>query len=75
VEDEADREERAVYAIIALAVAPVIVAVAIQGGVIDGGTTLCLLVAVIGVAGAICRRSKPVPLARVHRATPRNDLR
>jgi hypothetical protein len=75
MDDDADREERTVYAIIALAVAPVIVAVAIQGGVIDGGTTLCLVVAVLGAVGAIDRRSAPVPHARVHRATPRNDRR
>jgi hypothetical protein len=69
----AEREESAVYAIIAIAVAPVIVAVAIQGGVIDSGATLCMLVAVIGILGLIWRRRSSFPRARIHRATPRKS--
>ncbi len=63
------REERAIYAIIAVAVTPVLLAVAIQGGVIDSGTTLCLILAVIGVVGFVLglRRHKPLPPARIHR--------
>ena len=71
----AEREEKAIYAIIAIAVAPVIVAVAIQGGVIDSGATLCMLVAVIGLLGVLWRRRSTFPRARVHRATPRKSRR
>jgi hypothetical protein len=49
--DDIAREERAIYAIIVAAGAPVIVAAAIQGGTIDSGTTLCIVIVVVGLFG------------------------
>ena len=69
-DDYAEREERAIYAIMAVVATPVLVAVGVQGLVIDSGATLCMLLGLIGVIGFVLglRRARhPLPHARVHR--------
>lgn len=67
---EVKREERAIYAIIAMAVSPVVIGLLIQGGVIDGGATLSILVVVAALVGLLTTfgllRRKRIPAARVH---------
>lgn len=48
---EIQREERGIYAIIIAASAPVVISFAIEGGVLDGGATLSLLLVVLGLVG------------------------
>jgi hypothetical protein len=71
---EIKREERAIYIIIMAALSPVVIAVLYRGGaVIDGGTTLSLLIVALGVVGLVAgvraMRSR-LPQARVHRRRP-----
>lgn len=68
---ELAREERAIYAIITAALAPVVVGILIEGQAIEGGGALSLLLVVLGVAGLLAGlrafgRSR-LPRARVHR--------
>lgn len=68
---EIEREERAIYIIIMVALSPVIVAALYRGGAaFDGGTTLSfLIVALVAIgltAGVRAMRTK-LPRARVHR--------
>jgi hypothetical protein len=67
---EIEQEERAIYAIIALAACPVVIGLMIEGGVIDGGGTLSILLVVVGIVGilttfGLLRRSK-IARARIH---------
>ena len=68
-DDTVEGEERAVYAIVAIAVAPVVIAAAIVGGVVDSGSTLCLMLAIFGVVGFLVRlrTRRTFPTARIHR--------
>lgn len=69
------REELGIYAIIVAASAPVVIGLAIEGGEIDGGATLSLVLVVLGVVGLIAGVAaairafvKPrLPVATVHR--------
>ena len=47
------REELGIYAIIVAASAPVVIGLAIEGGEIDGGATLSLVLVVFGIVGLI----------------------
>ena len=74
---ELEREERAIYIIIMVALAPVVVAALYHGGAaFDGGTTLSLLIVALGViglgAGVRAMRSR-LPPARVHRRRRRGS--
>jgi len=68
-DDEIEREERAIYIIILVALAPVMISLAYHGAkVIDGGTTLSLIIVVCGVwgLGAVARKMRTrVPPAYV----------
>jgi hypothetical protein len=59
-----EREERAIYAIVAVICAPIVVA---AGGVFDGGSTLGLLLTLVGLVGVgrLLRRPR-FPSARIH---------
>lgn len=67
---EIDREERAIYLIVIAACAPIVFALALRGGYIDGGNTLILLLVALGMcglfAGARLRRTR-LPRARAKR--------
>lgn len=67
---DVQREERAIYAIIAMAVSPVVIGLLIEGGVIDGGATLSILVVVAALVGLLTTfgllRRKRIPEARIH---------
>ena len=72
---EIEREERAIYMIITVALSPVVASALIQDGVeLDGGTTLSFLIVALGLAGLVAgvraMRSR-LPRARVHRRRPR----
>jgi hypothetical protein len=68
-----EREERAIYAIVIAAMLPVVVGLAISGGVIDGGNALSLVLVALGVAGlfaglrAVFARRLPRARARTTR--------
>lgn len=47
------REERQIYAIVVGASLPVVLGLMIEGGSMDGGTTLSLVLVVLGVAGLV----------------------
>lgn len=77
-EDDAraiQREELGIYAIIIAASAPVVIGLAIEGGKMDAGTTLSLVLVVLGIVGmiagviaAVRAFVKPrLPRATVHR--------
>jgi hypothetical protein len=72
---EIQREERAIYIIIAVALSPVVVSALINSDAeIDGGTTLSFLIvalAVIGLAAVVRAMRTRLPRARVHRRRPR----
>lgn len=68
---EIEAEERAIYWIVTLAILPVVVGIFIDGGTIDGGGTLSLVLVSLGVIGLVTglrifTRSR-LPRARVHR--------
>ena len=66
---EIDREERAIYAIIAAAGSPVLIAALIKGGAFDSGTTISLMLVVAGLIGVFWRLRGPacgLPRARTH---------
>lgn len=72
---EIQREERAIYIIILVALSPVLIAALIRDGAeIDGGTTLSFLIAMLGVLGLVAgvraMRAR-LPRARLHRRRPR----
>jgi hypothetical protein len=66
-----EREERGIYAIITMASAPVVIGLAVEGGVFDGGSTLSLAMAAVGVVGLVAGLRAVVghklPRAIVHR--------
>ena len=69
--DEVESEERAIYAIIAAAISPVVIGVLLDGSTIDGGGALSLLLAVFALVGLVAgirrmTRSR-LPRARIHR--------
>jgi hypothetical protein len=63
-----ESEERAIYAIIAVACAPVVGAVLYQNSEFDSGTTICLLAITAAIAGlaTLVRRRPRLPRARIH---------
>ncbi len=73
---EVEREERGIYAIITMASLPVVLGLLLEGGSMDGGTTLSLVLVVLGVTGLIAglvagarALSRPkIPRATVHRS-------
>ncbi len=68
---EVETEERAIYGIITLAACPVVIGVVIEGGTLDAGGTMSLMIVVLGVIGLLAGLrafSKPrLPPARIHR--------
>lgn len=66
-DDEIASEERGIYAVIALAGIPTIIAFLIDGGVLGGGGTISLVAVVLGVFGfgVTLRRRRRLPKARV----------
>lgn len=77
-EDDKDveREERAIYAIITVAILPVVIGIFIERGVIDAGGTLSLILVALGVIGLLAGlrvfARVRLPRARVHRDTNRS---
>ena len=65
-----EAEERAIYAIIALAASPVVIGVLLDGAEIDAGGTLSLIVVACAIAGLVARIRAVAPCrlprARVH---------
>ena len=70
-DDDIEREERNIYAIITMASAPVVIGLAIEGADLDGGGTLSLILVVAGVlglaAGVRALFARRVPRATIHR--------
>ncbi len=68
---EIEREERAIYGIITLAISPVVIAIFLEGGDIDAGGTLSLILVILGILGFVAGLrafgSARIPRARVHR--------
>ena len=66
-DEDIEREERAIYAIIAMAASPVVIGLMIQGGVIDGGATVSILLVLTALAGLsrLVHRRR-LPRARIH---------
>lgn len=67
--DDIDREERALYAIAAVVLAPVVIVAVMSRVSFDGAPTLCLLVvvlALVGLAATLRRRRSRLPRARIH---------
>jgi len=66
-----EREERGIYAIITMASAPVVIGLALEGGVFDGGSTLSLALVAVGVVGLLAGLraivARKIPRAIVHR--------
>ena len=75
-DDEIVREERQIYAIVMAASGPVVLGLLLEGGSMDGGTTLSLVLVVLSVIGLIAglaagarALSRPkLPRATVHRS-------
>jgi len=69
--DEIAREERDIYAIIVAATLPVVIGLLIEGGSMDGGATLSLLLVAVGVIGLLAGLrafvARRLPRAIVHR--------
>jgi hypothetical protein len=70
--DEVEREERAIYVIIMVVFIPVVVALWLDGQVVDAGGTLSLMLIAAGALGLVAtrralRRGSRLPRARVHR--------
>ena len=77
-EDEMEiaREERHIYAIVVAASLPVVFAIAVDGGAMDGGATLSLVLTVLGVVGLIAGiigGLRALLKQRLPRATAMND--
>lgn len=68
---EIEREERAIYWIITVALSPVVIGIALEGRALDGGGTLSLIFVVLGVIGILTGlhvfSRHRLPPARVHR--------
>jgi hypothetical protein len=67
--DEIEREERAIYLVIALAAIPVLIGVAIQGDAIDAGATISLGCVVLALIGLLQLRRARLPKVIARRAT------
>ncbi len=69
--DAIAREERDIYAIIVAASLPVVIGLLIEGGSMDGGATLSLLLVAVGVVGLLAGLralvARRIPRAIVHR--------
>jgi hypothetical protein len=68
--DDIEREEQAIYLIVIVVLAPVVLVTAIYHRIFDGGPTLCLLAVVLGAIGLFAkwwraRRSERLPRAEV----------
>lgn len=62
-----EREERAIYVIMALAGLPVVIGVLVHGGVLDAGATIslaCVVLALVGLSYRL-RRHPRLPTATV----------
>jgi hypothetical protein len=68
VDEDIEREERAIYSIVIVALAPVVIVAALRRVNFDGGTSLCLLFvipALVGLAATVVRARRPrIPRAR-----------
>ncbi len=64
-DQDTEREEAAIYAIVALAVAPVVIA-ALVTGPFDGGATLCMTLLCVAIAGLVRRPPECLPRVRIH---------
>jgi hypothetical protein len=64
--NDTEREERAIYAIVAVVAGPVVFG-AVLAGALDGGATLCALLTFGGLVGLASRtvRSRDEPVARL----------
>lgn len=77
-DEDIEREERAIYAIAIIALAPVVIVAVLRRAVFDGGTNLCLILVVLGAAGLLAtymRTTPPrLPRARVHTTRSREGV-
>ena len=75
--EDSEREEQAIYLIVIVVLAPVVLVTAIYHRIFDGGSSLCLLTVVLGAIGLLAtwwraRRPERLPRADVRtRRTPR----
>ena len=69
--DDIEREERAIYAIITVAISPVLIALLVERGVFDAGATLSVIFGALGIVGLLAGLravyARRLPRARVHR--------
>jgi hypothetical protein len=69
--DEIEREERAIYWIITVALSPILVGVFVEGVDLEGGNALSLLLVALGIAGLFAGfralAARRLPAARIHR--------
>ncbi len=74
---EIEREERAIYAIVALAGAPLVFAASVEGTMLDTGSTIGILLMSTGLVGLVWRYlacDPSLPRARALRSRrPRQD--
>jgi hypothetical protein len=68
--EESEREEQAIYLIVIVVLAPVVLVTAIYHRIFDGGASLCLLAVVLGAIGLVAtwrrvRRPPRLPRAEV----------
>lgn len=73
VDEDIEREERAIYTIAIVALAPVVIVAIVQQVQFDGGTSLCLLFVVLAAIGLVTtlagRRRRHLPQARIYDRT------
>jgi hypothetical protein len=73
-DDDIQREERAIYLVAIVVLAPVVVLALVQRLSFDGGVTMCLATVVLGVIGLIATflgRRDRLPPARARKSHPR----
>lgn len=68
--DDSEREEQAIYLIVIVVLAPVVLVTAIFHRIFDGGPSLCLLAVVLGAIGLFAswlrtRRRERLPRAEI----------
>jgi uncharacterized membrane protein YqjE len=75
VDEDIEREERAIYAIAIIALAPVVIVAALRRVHFDSGASLCLLFVVLAAAGLVTTivrgRRQHLPRARIHEVADR----
>ena len=70
-EHDVEREERAIYLIVIIALAPVVIVALARRVNFDSGTTLCLLGAVLGAIGLLASLARAVRRPRLPNARAR----